>query len=130
MKRFTILYNDGSTVHGGGEDDELITLTFSKKWLEAPSDGVCIINRECDVGTTVTSLDQYDTFFMFPEESHGEGEIYGANDIGAYLRQLGIVKFGGWTSRTHFHDLLAKARKDDWTPQTNEQLKERKQKVD
>lgn len=31
MRKFSIYYNDGSVVNGGGEDDEEVTLTFSKK---------------------------------------------------------------------------------------------------
>ena len=123
IRRFSIFYNDGTVIHGGGKDEELVPVYFPKSWLEAPSDGVCQINVENEKGTVINN--QTDHYFMFPHESHGEGSIFGANDVGAYLRQTGLVKFGGWTSRKNFQEIKAKARKDTWTPQTNEQLQKK-----
>ena len=131
MRKVTLFYNDGTVVHGGGEDDEEVTITFSKKWLEAPADGLCLVNLETDDGTIVSK--EWDHYMYHPLEGHGEGAIHGANDIGAYLRQYGIVKFGGWTSRANYQEMIVKARKDHWTPQTNEeleQLKKSKQNMD
>lgn len=120
MRKFTIIYNDGTTVHGGGEDDELVPVYFSKKWLEAPNDGVCHINIEQDNGTVIQN--QYDYYFMLPYASHGDGHVYGCNSMDAYIRQFSLVKCGGWTSRENFQALMRQARKDNWTPQTNEEL--------
>ena len=53
---------------------------------------------------------------------HGDGYVFGANDPGAYLRQYGLGKYGGWTSRENFLGIRAKARKDNWTPQSNDDL--------
>ena len=129
MRKFTIFYNDPDRepIHGGGEDDELVPVYFPRSWLEAPSDGVCQINVENEKGTV--SINEFDCYFLFPEDSHGEGSIFGANDLGAYLRQMGIVKYGGWTSRANYQEIKRKARRDNWTPQTNEQL-QKQNKVD
>lgn len=126
IRKFSIFYNDDTVVHGGGVDDELVPVYFPRSWLEAPSDGVCQINVENEKGTVINN--QRDNYFLFPQDSHGEGSIFGDNDIGAYLRQLGIVKFGGWTSRANFQRIKQKARKDNWTPQTNEEIEARGQK--
>lgn len=123
MKKFAIYYNNGDIVYGGGEDDEEITLTFSRKWLEAPSDGVAAIQVESfELGRY--SVDSQEYYYMLPLEHHGEGDIGGSLKIGPYLRQLsdygGIVKFGGWTDSTHYKEIKARAMKDGYLmPQTN-----------
>lgn len=123
MRKFSIFYNDGTVIHGGGEDDELVPVYFPRKWLEAPSDGVCQINVANEKGTV--SINEFDAYFLFPQDSHGEGSIFGANDLGAYLRQMGLVKYGGWTSRANYREIKKQARRDHWTPQTNEELQEK-----
>jgi hypothetical protein len=106
IPRFSIYYTNGDVVHGGGEDDEEVTLTFSKKWLSAPNDGVCHIVVECpDLGRGVRRDQEY--YYQLPLNHHGEGDIGCSMKIGPYLRQLcnlgGIVKFGGWTIAKNAH---------------------------
>ena len=87
IPRFSIYYNNGDVVQGGGEDDEEVTLTFSRKWLEAPSDGVSHIVVECPtLGRAIRMA--YEYYFQLPLNSHGEGDIGGSMKIGPYLRQL------------------------------------------
>lgn len=90
---FAIFYEDGSIVEGGGDCDELvtITLTASKKWLEAPSDGVqggVYVDQDGKVSHFAG------TDFFFPLV--GGIEYYGTNDLGAFLRNRlgGLIKFG------------------------------------
>lgn len=131
IPKFSIFYNDGEVVHGGGEDDELVPVYFSKKWLEARSDGVCQVNVEGQKGTVANN--QYEFYFQLPINYHGEGFIFGSNKLGPYLRQacspLSIVKFGGWTSKDNFQEIIAKARKDKWTPQVGT-LREQEESYD
>ena len=124
IPRFSIYYNNGDVAHGGGEDDEEVTITFSRKWLEAPSDGVSHIVVECpDLGRSIRK--QYEYYFQLPINGHGEGDIGGSMKIGPYLRQLfnlgGIVKFGGWTSSRHFQDIARKANADTYVPRQSGQ---------
>lgn len=120
MRKFIIYYNNGDVVYGGGDADEDVTLTFSKKWLEAPSDGVsCIVYEEYSTGRQILMSNEF--FYQLPAEHHGKGAIGGSMKIGPYLRQLtdigGIVKFGGWTDDQNYDALISKAMKgDDYLP--------------
>ena len=133
MRRFSIFYNDGTVVHGGGEDDELVPVYFSRKWLEAPSDGVCAVKTDsAHVGGTVFSQSEF--YFQLPFNFHGKGDIFSSNKIGAYLRQAcdfgSLVKFGGWTTYEGYNEAQIKARKDEWTrPQTGK-VKEPEEDMD
>lgn len=127
MRKFSIYYNDGTIVHGGGEEDELVPVYFSRKWLEAPSDGVCHINIEhSQIGRA--TLKQQEYYFMLPDNSHGNGYIGGSMKIGPYLRQahnLGsLVKFGGWTDERNYRKIAAQAQRDDYIARNNGQLPE------
>ena len=119
IPRFSIYYTNGEVVHGGGDDDEEVTLTFSRKWLEAPSDGVCHIAVECpDLGRSIRR--DYEYYYQLPLDNHGEGDIGGSMKIGPYLRQLsdvgGIVKFGGWTSSKQYKKIARMAGADTHVP--------------
>jgi len=89
---FAIFYDDGTIVEGGGDDDELVDITFkvSKKWLEAPNDGV----------QAVIVRNPYTCRYVWRGHDHyfqmNGGEIHAADDIGAYLRKhlKGMMKFG------------------------------------
>ena len=89
---FAIFYSDGSIVEGGGDDDEIVELTFkvSKKWLEAPNDGV----------QAVIVKNPYSCRYVWRGHDHyfqmDGGEIHAADDIGPYLRMhlQGMMKFG------------------------------------
>ena len=108
MRKFSIFYNDGSVVEGGGDDDELVTLTFSKKWLEAPSDGIAVVVSETQ-STGRTTLRASEFYYQLPENSHGKGCHGSSMKIGPFLRQIGIAKFGGWTDDENHNDIMAKA---------------------
>lgn len=89
---FAIFYADGSVVEGGGSDDEVVEVTFrvSKKWLEAPNDGIqAVIVRNPYTCRYVWS--GQDHYFMLDG-----GEIHMADDIGPYQRVhlKGMVKYG------------------------------------
>jgi hypothetical protein len=104
LPKFSIFYNNGEVVHGGGEDDELVTLQVSRKWLEAPSDGVaCVVIQDSVIGRQ--QLDMYEYYYHFPLNSHAKGACGGSHKIGMYCRQMtdigGLVKFGGWTDTQH-----------------------------
>ena len=119
IPKFTIVYNNGEVYHGGGDDDEVVYLPFSKKWLEAPSDGVSHINVENPTLGRET-LRNHEFYYQLPLEHHGRGDIGASMKIGPYLRQLtdvgGIVKFGGWTCSANFNDCAVKAHRDTWVP--------------
>ena len=121
MRRFAIYYNNGDVVRGGDDSDEEVTLTFSKKWLEAPSDGVaCVVYEDKRVGRQILGSNEY--FYQMPIDHHGKGALGASMKIGAYLRQLsdlgGIVKFGGWTDDVNFQEIKNKANKDEVIPYT------------
>ena len=117
IPRCKIFYTNGDTVECGGDDDEVVTLTFSKKWLEAPSDGIThIISDNGDTGRLTLADNEY--YYQMPLNFHGKGDIGQSNKIGPYLRQLtdvgGIVKFGGWTHNLTFKENAKLARADTW----------------
>ena len=119
IPKFSIYYNNGEVVHGGGPEDETVTLTFSKKWLEAPNDGVSHVVVECpDLGRAIRKA--YEYYYQLPLNQHGQGDIGGSMKIGPYLRQAcdqgGIVKFGGWTSSSQFKEVARKANADTYVP--------------
>lgn len=105
---FAIFYADGSVVEGGGPDDELVNITFkvSKKWLEAPNDGV----------QAVVVRNPYTCRYVWRGHDHyfqmDGGEIHSADDIGAYLRMhlKGMMKFGLCMNTEEFAE-VAKAVK-------------------
>ena len=110
--RAIIYYNDGSEVLIGGDDDELVPVYFSKKWLEAPADGVCQVDKVDERG--VISLKEWEFYFQMPDNFHGKGNIGGSNKIGPFLRQscmpYSLVKFGGWTSFENYQNVRKKSR--------------------
>lgn len=113
MRKFAIFYNDGSVVYGGGDDDEEVTLTFSRKWLEAPNDGISHINVE-DEQIGRLPLKGHEFYYQLPINGHGDGSIGGSMKVGPFLRQLGVVKFGGWTASLNFRDIANKAHRDTY----------------
>ena len=126
IPRFSIYYTNGEVVHGGGEDDEEITLTFSRKWLEAPSDGVThIVGERPDIGRGLYRDCEY--YYQLPLNHHGAGEYGATMKIGAFLRQLsdlgGIVKFGGWTGSSQYQQIANAANRDQWVPKQSAERK-------
>lgn len=122
IPKFSIHYNDGSVVQGGGEDDDTVTLTFSRKWLEAPSDGIaCIVSEAANTGRTVH--DRAEFYYQLPLNSHGVGYIGHSMKIGAYLRQLSIVKYGGWTGDENFNNIRREASTGEYIPKKSARLR-------
>ena len=113
MRKWKIFYNDGTTIEGGGDDDEIVTLQFSKKWLEAPSDGISHIIQQDSV-TNRQTLFGNEYYYQLPYNSHGNGELGASMKAGAFLRQSGLVKFGGWTASENFYEIAKKARADTY----------------
>ena len=120
MKKFAIYYNNGDVVQGGGEDDEEITLTFSKQWLEAPSDGVAVVVSETTT-TGRTTLRANEFYYQLPINQHGLGCHGASMKIGAYLRQLGVVKFGGWTDDGNHDEIKRRASMDTYVKRASAQ---------
>lgn len=122
MRKFAIFYNNGEVVYGGGTEDEEVSITISKKWLEAPNDGVShIISEVPDMGRL--TLKDYEYYYQMPYSCHGEGDIGGSMKIGVYLRQIGLVKFGGWTSNKNFRAIAGRANLSKWIPQVSARKK-------
>lgn len=111
LPKFSIYYVDGTRLDGGGEEDELVPLYFSKKWLEAPADGVLAIAVQ-DPKINRQPLDHQDFYYAFPANHHGKGTCGHAGSLGPYLRSLGIVKFGMWTHRDNYEDAKRRAMND------------------
>lgn len=111
---FAIFYSDGSVVEGGGEDDEVVEVTFkvSKQWLEAPNDGVqAVIVRNPYTCRYVWS--GQDHYFML-----SGGEIHMADDIGPYHRMYlkGMMKYGLCLNTEDFADLAKQIKAYDQIP--------------
>ena len=105
---FAIFYNDGSIAEGGGEDDEMVEVTFkvSRKFLEAPNDGIQAIVVYNPYSCRYVWRDS-DHFFML-----SGGEIHAADDIGPYLRKhlKGMMKFGLCLNREEYEDVFRKVK--------------------
>jgi hypothetical protein len=120
MRKFAIYYNNGDVVYGGGDDDEEVTLTFSKKWLEAPSDGVSCVTVE-NSNTGRSKLFEHEYYYQLPINHHGDGDVGCSMKLGAFIRQLadqgGIVKCGGWTAAPNHNEQMKKATLDPYIKQ-------------
>lgn len=121
MRKFTIYYNNGDIVEGGGDDDDIVTLTFSKKWLEAPSDGIAVVVSETST-TGRTTLHANEFYYQLPFNRDGKGSNGASMKIGAFLRQLGLVKFGGWTDDANHQELKKQASKNTYVPRESAKL--------
>jgi len=110
IPKFSIIYADGTQYDGGGVDDEVVTLSFSKRWLEAPSGGVQIVLQENDLtGRNILKDGEY--FYMLPLEEPHRGDIGITNKVTPIILQLGTIKWGGWTSDNAYASSLVKANK-------------------
>ena len=123
MKEFAIFYDDGSIIEGGGDDDEVIELTFkvSKKWLNAPADGVqAVIVKDDYVCRHV--LYGKDHYFMIDG-----GEICNENDIGPYHRKhlKGMFKYGLNLNTEQHLEIIKQIKAYDKIPRECNERKER-----
>lgn len=115
IPKFAIFYDDGAVVEGGGEDDEMVEVTFrvSKKWLEAPNDGIQAVVVENPYSCRYVWRG-HDHYFMLPEEF----EIHAADDIGPYHRKhlKGMMKYGLCVGTRQFEELHEKIKNYDKIP--------------
>ena len=120
MRKFAIFYEDGSVVDGGGEDDEEVELTFkvSKKWLEAPNDGIQAVIEENPITCRYVWRDE-DYFYSLP---HGF-DLCATSDLGSYLRVhlKGMIKFGTCTTEKNFEAIFSKIKSYDRIPRKCQQ---------
>jgi len=127
MRKFIIVYEDGNTVAGGGDDDEEVTLTFtmSKKWLEAPVDGVQVVKYQSDEGKW-KYWHGVDHYMMLP----GGFEIYAHNDLGPYIRKHleGMVKYGLCISREDYEAYVKKVKDYQWNEVYQKKIKPDRQR--
>ena len=103
MTRWALLYHDGRIVRGDGSD--VVALEVPRAWLEAPSDGVIALAVEHpEVGRMI--LEGPDAFYWMTGPHPGAGEPGAADRLGAFLRALGVVKFGIWTRSADYQGRL------------------------
>lgn len=108
IEPFAIFYADGSVVEGGGDDDQVVEVTFrvSKQWLDAPNDGIqAVIVRNPYTCRYVWR--GHDHYFML-----SGGEIHAADDIGPYQRQhlKGMLKYGLCVNTEEFAEVAKKVK--------------------
>lgn len=115
IPRFAIFYENGSVVEGGGEDDEVVELTFkvSKKWLEAPNDGIEAVVEENPFTCRYVWRDD-DYFYSLPE-GH---DLCSTSDLGSYLRihLKGMIKFGTCTTASNIAEIFKRVKHYDRIP--------------
>lgn len=115
MRRFAIFYENGSIVEGGGEDDETVDVTFtvSKKWLEAPNDGIQAVIEENPYTCRYVWRDA-DYYYMLPQSQ----ELCCTNDLGSYLRihLQGVIKFGTCTTSRNLAEIFQRVKAYDRIP--------------
>lgn len=80
-RKFAIFYADGSVYEGVGKKD----------WLAAPSDGVQAVVMEDPYVSRVVVGDS--DFYAWIDGKAG-GTVNNTDDLGAWLRASGLVKFG------------------------------------
>ncbi|MCH7535022.1 MAG: hypothetical protein IH948_04650 [Bacteroidetes bacterium] len=88
--------------------------TFSNldgEWESAPSDGVvCVIVKSDKIGRKI--FQGSDFYFKIP----GTDTLAYADDLGPFLRKLGLIKFGRWTSDNAMEKGLIEAQNDKDIP--------------
>lgn len=121
IPKFAIFYNDGSIVEGGGQEDEEITLSFtvSKKWLEAPIDGVqAVVSERADTCRIVWRGTDY--YVMLPNETNGDCTVYSPQDdnLSVYHRTIlrGMMKFGMCLGDNKYRELMKRVKQYEGIP--------------
>jgi len=121
IPKFAIFYANGDIVEGGGEEDELVEITFkiSKKWLDAPNDEVQAVVVENPYSCRYVWRGQ-DYFFVLPVEH----EVHAADDIQPFLRKYmkGIVKSGVCLGSKAWAEFWVNVRNYKGIPRTCERI--------
>ena len=109
MNKFAIFYENGDIVEGGGEDDEVVEITFrvSRKWIEAPNDGIQAVVEENPFTCRYVWRDS-DYYYTLPV-GH---DICCTDDLGSYLRVhlKGMIKFGTCTTQDNLAEVFSKVK--------------------
>lgn len=98
--KWRIYYDDGSTFSN-----------LEGRFADAPSDGVlAVVEKDPQVGYVVYHGKDY--YFKIPDD----GTIGMADDLGPFLRRLGVIKFGRWAGRTtwgrEWDRIVSESRRD------------------
>lgn len=105
-----IFYSDGKVIECGFEDDEEVELVFkfkvSRKWLEAPVDGIQAIIQQDPIRCRHVLRGQ-DHFYALPE-----GMLHAADSLAPFLNEhlKGVVKFGVCLDDDKYREVMAKAK--------------------
>lgn len=110
--RWRIYYADGRTA-SSDDSDEFVNLAVSRAWLQAPADGVLVVAIE-DPNTGRMLLSGRDAYYAHPAGGHARGAIGQADDLGPFLRDIGLVKYGVWTDPEHFQATMMRAADDPY----------------
>jgi hypothetical protein len=95
-------------------DDDSTFSSEDGSWEAAPSDGVlCVVVKSDKVGRHVFSGSEY--YFRIP----GTDSFAHADDLGPFLRKLGLVKFGRWAPDKCMEEALKKVRRDPEIPRAS-----------
>lgn len=118
--KFSIFYADGTAVHGGGEGEEMVTFSLPKSWVEAPADGVVVVNvNSFRLGRRI--LCGAERYYAIPPEGAGGpdvGKTGQETSLGPLVRKtLGIVKDGVWVNDSRYHEIMVAAQADQSTMQ-------------
>lgn len=100
--KWRIYYDNGSTFSNTDGD-----------FKDAPSDGVLgVVEKDEDVGRCVYWSKEF--YFILPD-----GTLGFSDDLGPFLRGLGIIKFGRWTGKKPWAEAIKKMAEDQDFPAKN-----------
>ena len=119
MRRFEIYYHNGTIIRGGGNDDEYVSIRVPKSWIEAPPDGVQAIVVE-DEERGCALLRERDFYMIGSKDSPFNGAIMQTKDLGPYLREMGLVKYGLWMDSRKFQELKNRLGESDFYKELKE----------
>ena len=95
-------------------DDGTAFSNIDGEWETAPSDGVlCVVVKSDKTGRHIFSGSDY--YFKIP----GTDSFAHADDLGPFLRKLGLVKFGRWGPDRLMEDALKKVASDKELPKVS-----------
>lgn len=116
MRKLAIFYANGEVIECGFDDDQEVELNFcfkvSKKWLEAPNDGIQAIIQHDPIRARHV-LRGHDYFYALPD-----GMIHAADPLAPYLNQhlKGLVKYGVCLTDADYKKILLSTKQYDRIP--------------